>query len=195
MITTTGNDPSVKVLPSSYLTLGLLIAGGCFLASVGLLYLPVSTFTLIYASQLGFTAVFSFFLNSQKFTPFILNSAVLLTASSALLVFHSDAADSAAASKGKYAIGFVCTVGASAGAGLLLASTEFFFRKVLKVMTVEAVLELIIGQSFVASCVTVVGLFATGEWKGLSGEFEEFALGKVSLFCNVTSALGLPLTY
>lgn len=52
---------------------------------------------------------------------------------------------------------------------------------------------MIIGQSFVASCVTLVGLFASGEWKGLSGEFEEFALGKVSLFCNVISALGLPL--
>lgn len=160
------------------------------MSSVGFLYLPVSTFTLVYASQLGFTAVFAFFLNSQKFTPFILNSAVLLTASSALLVFHSDAADSAAASKGKYAIRFVCTVDASAGTGLLLALTEFFFQKVLKVMTVGAIIELIIGQSFVASCVTVVGLFVSGEWKGLSREFEEFALGKVLSLLQFYKCIG-----
>ncbi|KAI5333202.1 PREDICTED: probable purine permease [Prunus dulcis] len=74
-----------------YVSLGLLVAFGCFLLySLGLSYLPVSTYSLICASQLAFNALFSFFLNSQKFTPYIFNTLVLLTISSVLLVFQGD---------------------------------------------------------------------------------------------------------
>lgn len=214
--------PSLLVLSSAYVGLGLLIAGVCFLSSVGLSYLPLSTFSLIFASQLGFTSIFSFFLNSQKFTPFILNSVVLLTVASVLLIVQSNGSGaSPGVSRGKYAIAFICTVGASAGTGLSFASTQFVFRKVIKVKKVEALIEIIIFQCLVASCVTMVGLFACGEWKGLRIEIEEFELGKVSyvmtlvwtaicwqvfaigsvglicelssLFSNVISALCLPL--
>ncbi|XP_031284481.1 probable purine permease 6 [Pistacia vera] len=62
------------IVASVYGSLGLLTASNCFLFSIGMLYLPVSTVTLISASQLGFNALFSFLLNSQKFTPLIINS-------------------------------------------------------------------------------------------------------------------------
>lgn len=35
-------------------------------------------------------------------------------------------------------------------------------------------------QSLVATCATLVGLFASGEWKGLTGEMRVFELGKGS---------------
>ncbi|GFP88314.1 probable purine permease 9 [Phtheirospermum japonicum] len=58
------------------------------LYSIGLQYLPVTT--LICTSQLGFNAVFTYFLNKQNFTPYIVNSLGLLTISSVLLVIQSE---------------------------------------------------------------------------------------------------------
>ena len=43
------------------ISFGLLLAGNSFLYSVGMKYLPVSTVTLISASQLAFNAFFSYF--------------------------------------------------------------------------------------------------------------------------------------
>ncbi|BFG29198.1 hypothetical protein CerSpe_154720 [Prunus speciosa] len=119
-------EQTSKAFPVS-VSLGLLVAFGCFLLySLGLSYLPVSTYSLLCASQLAFNALFSFFLNSQKFTPYIFNALVLLTISSVLLVFQgdSDSADAAGvAFRGKYATGFVCTVAASASYRLTLSLT------------------------------------------------------------------------
>lgn len=172
--------PHVLILSSVYVTLGLLVAADCFLYSTGLMYLPVSTYSLICSSQLAFNAFFSFFLNSQKFTPFIVNSLVLLTISSVLLVFQTDSADPSGVSKAKYVVGFICTVGASAGYGLLLSLIQLAFKKVIKRETFAAITDMIIYPSAIATSATVVGLFASGEWKGLNREMEEFKLGKVS---------------
>uniref|UniRef100_A0A5B6Z551 Probable purine permease n=1 Tax=Davidia involucrata TaxID=16924 RepID=A0A5B6Z551_DAVIN len=222
---TAGNNatkpPSALILAALYVCLGVFLAAVCMLYSIGLLYLPVSTYSLICASQLGFNAFFSYFLNSQKFTPFIVNSLVLLTISSTLLVFQTDSTDSTKTSKGKYAIGFLCTVGASAGYALMLSVTQLFFRKILKRETFRVVFDMIIYQSLVATVVVLVGLFASEEWKSLNREMEEFELGKLSyvmilvwtavawqvfsigavglifevssLFSNVISTLGLPI--
>ncbi|XWS15939.1 hypothetical protein CRYUN_Cryun34aG0044500 [Craigia yunnanensis] len=215
------NPPSILVLSIMYIALGVLFAAYSMLYSVGLLYLPVSTFSLICTSQLAFNAFFSFFLNSQKFTPFIINSLVLITMSSTLLVFQNNSSGSTTVSKGKYVIGFVCTVAASAGFGLLLSLTQFCFEKVLKKQTFKVVLDMIIYQSLVATLVILVGLFASGEYKSLDREMEGFKLGKVSylntlvwiaialqvfsigsvglifevssLFSNVISTLGIPI--
>lgn len=89
-VTLQSKPPTAAKLASVYVSLGLLVALGCFLYSVGLMYLPVSTYSLICASQLAFNALFSYFLNSLVFTPFIVNSLVLLTISSSLLVFQTD---------------------------------------------------------------------------------------------------------
>ncbi|OWM87074.1 hypothetical protein CDL15_Pgr017659 [Punica granatum] len=122
--------PSLWTLACVYIFLGIIVAADCYLYSVGLQYLPVSTYSLICASQLAFNAVFSFFLNSQKFTPFILNSLVLLTISSVLLVFQTGSEKPAGVSKLQNAIGFICTLGASAGYALTLSLTQLFFKKV-----------------------------------------------------------------
>ena len=189
--------------------------------SVGLLHLPVSTFALICASQLTFNAFFSFLINSHKFTPFIINSLVLLTISSALLVFQTNSTNPTGNSNVNYEIGLFCTVGASAGFVLMLSLTELSFHKILRRETFTAILEMIIYQSLVATCATLVELFASGEWKGLKREMDEFELGKFiyvstliwtaiawqifnigavglinevsSLFSNVISVLGLPV--
>lgn len=83
------------------------------------------------------------------------------------------------------------------------------------------VIQMTLWTNFVAAVASVVGIFVSGEWRGIHLEFDEFEKGKVSyvmtlvwiaicwlvysvgavglifvvssLFCNVISTLGLPL--
>ncbi|KAL5839164.1 hypothetical protein ACOSQ3_011866 [Xanthoceras sorbifolium] len=111
---------SFQVLASSYISVGALLAVDSMMYSIGYKYLPVSTYSLLSATQLAFNAFFSFFINSLKLTPYIVNSLFLLTISSIVLVFQVDDSTHESTyqvSKGQYAIGFICTIGASASAG------------------------------------------------------------------------------
>lgn len=164
-----------------YLFFGLLLAGDNMMYSYGLLYLPVSTYSLVCATQLAFNALFSFLLNSQKFTALTFNSLVLVTISATLLAVHPDSADSTTqASKSKYIIGFLCTLGASATYSLYLSLLELSFKKIIKRETFDAVLDMQIYPSLVATCASIVGLFASGEWINLRAEMKGFQKGKVS---------------
>ncbi|XVF27379.1 hypothetical protein REPUB_Repub14bG0102500 [Reevesia pubescens] len=212
---------SVPLLVGVYVYFGLLIAGNSYLFSVAFEYLPVSIISLISASQLAFSAFFSYFLNSQKFTPFIINSLLLVTISSVLLVANNTSERPPGVPKGKYVLGFICTIIATAMNGLSIASQQRVFRKVLKKQSFKVVMDLVIYQSIVASIAISIGFLASGEWKGLKTEMAGFALGKTSyvmtlvwtaigwqvaifcgvalvfelsaLFANVIGALGLPI--
>ncbi|ESQ55589.1 hypothetical protein EUTSA_v10025391mg [Eutrema salsugineum] len=179
--------PSSITLGSVYIVTGLLVSANSYMSSLGLLYLPVSTFSLILASQLAFTAFFSYFLNSQKFTPFIVNSLFLLTISSALLVVNTESQSTTNVSRAKYVIGIICTIGASAGIGLLLSLVQLILRKVLKKHTFSTVMDLVAYQSLVASCVVLIGLFASREWRTLTSEMENYKLGKAPYVMTLAS--------
>ncbi|KAL2518201.1 Drug/metabolite transporter superfamily protein [Abeliophyllum distichum] len=164
-----------------YLFFGLLLAGDNMMYSYGLLYLPVSTYSLVCATQLAFNALFSYLLNSQKFTALTFNSLVLLTISATLLAVHPDSTDNTTqVSKPKYIIGFLCTLGASATYSLYLSLLELSFKKIIKRETFDAVLDMQIYPSFVATCASIVGLFASGEWANLGSEIKGFQEGRVS---------------
>lgn len=164
-----------------YLAFGLILTGDNLMYSYGLLYLPLSTYSLLCATQLGFNALFSFFLNSQKFTALIFNSIVLLTISASLLAINADSdGDSTGLSRGKHVIGFLCTIGASATFSLYLSLVQLSFEKVIKRETFSAVLDMQFYPSFIATCACVVGLFASGEWKSLDTEMKEYDKGRVS---------------
>ncbi|KAK0579425.1 hypothetical protein LWI29_026238 [Acer saccharum] len=91
-----------------------------------------------------------------------------------LVMFNNDSANSSGVvSEVKYAIGFVFTVVGAAVGGLVLALTQLAFRKVLKRGKFKENMDLIICQSIVATSATLVGLFASGEWKGLMKEMDE----------------------
>ncbi|XP_027189255.1 purine permease 21-like [Cicer arietinum] len=180
------NTPSFFMLAFVYVSIGLIIALVCYLFSFGLLYLPVSTFTLVSSSQLAFNALFAYFLNSLKLTPCIINSLVLLTISSALLMFQNESSNSTNSSNKMYVIGFMCTLGASAGIGLILSLTQLAFKKVIKSECFKSVMEMTIYQSLVATCVALVGLFASGEWSGVKKEMEEYEMGKVTYVLDLT---------
>ncbi|KAL3361912.1 hypothetical protein AABB24_014658 [Solanum stoloniferum] len=212
--------PSRSSLFLIYLFFGLMLAGDNLMYSYGLLYLPVSTYSLICASQLAFNCLFSLLLNAQKFTALILNSVVIVTISAALLAVHSESDTSTKLSADKYAIGFVCTVAASATYALYLSLLEVTFKRVIKSETFDTILKMQVFPSFIASCACVVGLYASGEIRILTAEMNGFNKGEISylmtliwtavlwqiccigllglifevssLFSNVISTLGLP---
>lgn len=174
------SPPSLPLLCIIYIVVGALIAGDNMLYSIALLYLSASTYSLICATQLAFNAVFSFFINQQKLTALILNSVVILSLSAALLAINDDTDSPSGASKRKYVIGIVTALAASALYSLLLSLMQLTFEKVLKKETFNVVLEMQIYTAVVATCVTIIGLFASGEWKTLRGEMDNFTTGKLS---------------
>ena len=182
------NSPSALTISLVYISLGLLNGAVCLFHSIGLFHLPVSTYSLICATQLSFSALFSFFLNSQRFTPFIVNSIVLLTISSILLLFQADFSDPSKVSGKNRVIGFLFTIFASAGYGLVLSLTQFSLQKVLKRETFSAIMDMTVYQSLVATLATLVGLFISGDWKVLNKEMEGFGLGKLSYVMTLTWA-------
>lgn len=176
----TNNTTPISKISLIYIALGLIIAGDNLMYSYGLLYLSASTYALVCASQLAFNAVFSYFLNSQKFTAMIFNSVVLLTFSAALLAIDEDSDVPEGISRGKYALGFILTVGASAAYSLILSLMQLTFQKVQKRENFSVVLEMQLYTALVATCGSVIGLFASGEWRGLKGEMDGFQKGKVA---------------
>ncbi|CAO2837891.1 unnamed protein product [Amaranthus hypochondriacus] len=224
-ITTTS---SLRINPSSfhlkltgiYIVFGLLLTGANLMYSFGLQYLPVSTYSLLCATLLAFNAITSFFINAQKFTILVINSIVILTISACLLAINADKDDNEAA-KGKFLLGVLFTIGASATLALLMSLTQFSFEKIIKDESFSTVLNMQLYQSFVGSCACVVGLFGSGDWTTLKGEMNNYKLGKEwyvmilvssticwqvsslgmlglifevsSLFSNVIVTLGLPL--
>lgn len=171
---------SSPILASIYISLGIFLAAVSMLYAVGLLNLPVTIYTLVCATQLGFNSLFSFFLNSHKLTPLILNSVALLTISSMLLVFTPGDSLDSSTNNNKFALGFLCTIGASAGYALLLSLTQLYFQNIIKRSTFRVVVDMTIYQSAVATCVVLIALFVSGEWKTLCTEMREFELGSVS---------------
>uniref|UniRef100_A0A7C9CLK8 Probable purine permease n=1 Tax=Opuntia streptacantha TaxID=393608 RepID=A0A7C9CLK8_OPUST len=216
------NGPSLFRLILLYFGLGLVFAIDNLMYSYGLLYLPVSTYSLLCATQLAFNAVSSYFINAQKFTILVLNSLVLLSISASLLAINvNDDDTSSDVYRGKYIVGFLCTLGASATYSLVLSLIQLSFERVIKSRTFKVVLEMQVYPSFVATIASVVGLFASGEWRSLTQEMMEYKKGRVSyamtlawtaiawqvssigllglvfevssLFSNVIGTLGLPL--
>lgn len=183
--------PSFPVLASVYIFLGVLLAAGGVFYSVGIEYLSATSYSLLISTQLAFTAVLALFINAQRFTPYILNSVVLLTFSPILLVFENDNGESpATSSDGDFVLGALFTVGTAAAFALLFSLTELAFEKVIRadVGSYEAMMETLkmtLWQSVVATAVTAAGLFWSGEWKSLRGEMEGYKQGVASYFMNV----------
>ncbi|KAF3674614.1 putative chlorophyll a-b binding protein 3C, chloroplastic-like isoform 1 [Capsicum annuum] len=173
-------EPHICIIFLVYVVLGVLLGGVSVFDSIGLKYLQVSTYSLINTSQLGFTVVFSFsfFLDGRKLiTPSIVNSVVLVTVASVILVLHNN--ESGEKSGGKFLLGFFSAVGGSTTYSLVLSLTEFSYRKILKGRKFIDIIEMSIYQTLVASIVILLGLFISGDWKNLIMEMEKYQLGKV----------------
>ncbi|XP_062226573.1 probable purine permease 11 isoform X2 [Phragmites australis] len=216
------NQPAPSKMVAIYMGIGVMVGFDNLMYSYALQYLPVSTFSLVAATQLAFNAVTSRLINAQRFTALIANSVVVLTFSAALLgVGSSSDETSSNVPRGKYPVGFVLTLAASAVFALILSLFEVSFEKVIKARTLRWVLKMQLYTSLVASAVSVAGLFASWDWRTIPGEMASFKNGRAryvltlvgtavswqaaavgavrliarvsSLFANVTGTLALPL--
>ncbi|KAJ6822062.1 putative purine permease 11 [Iris pallida] len=182
--------PSAPLLlrSATYVAIGLMVSADNLMYSYALLYLPVSTFALVCASQLAFNAVFSYLLNSHKLTSLVLNSVVVLSFSAALLgVSPAGEKDDGSVDKDKYPLGFVLTLAASAAFSLILSLTQLAFQRVLKTDSFVAVLEMLTCTALVATAASAVGLFASGEARTLKGEMEGFSKGRAAYVTTLVS--------
>lgn len=215
-------QPAASKVAAVYVGIGVLLGFDNLMYAYALLYLPVSTFSLVAATQLAFNAVTSRLINAQRFTALIANSVVVLTFAAALLGIGSSSDETSSdVPRGKYALGFVLTLAASACFALVLSLFEVAFEKVIRARTMRWVLKVQMFTNLVATAVGVVGLFASGEWRTLPGEMAAFKNGRAryvltlmgtavcwqaaavgtvrlivrmsSLFANVTGTVALPL--
>ena len=85
--------------------IGLLTSIGDYLYTYRMAQLPVSTSSIIIASQLAFTAVFAFLLVQQKFAAYSVNTIVLLAVGARVLAMHTSSDQPKGESTKMYVLG------------------------------------------------------------------------------------------
>ncbi|KAK1645072.1 hypothetical protein QYE76_062877 [Lolium multiflorum] len=188
--------PPLRKMSAIYAGFGVLLIGSNLMHSYGLLYLPMSTYSLICATQLSFNAVFSYLLNKHKFTALVLNSVVVISFSAALVgVGHASDGTNSSVPQGKFLAGFLLALSASAVFSLVLSLTQLTFDKVLRSGTFHDAVKMQFWSNTAAACVSVAGLFISGEWSTLAGEMQGYKKGKVSYAMNLAwTAISWQLT-
>ncbi|KAF8096555.1 hypothetical protein N665_0306s0012 [Sinapis alba] len=162
--------------------IGLLIGLDNYCFAYGLAYLPVSTTSLIVGTQLGFNAIFSFFIVKQKFTPFSVNAVVLLTAGTGILALRGDGDRPADVSHKEYVVGFLVTLTAAVLYAFILPVVELTYKKVRQEITFTLVLEMQLVMCIAASCFCLVGMLVEGDFKVIPIEAKEFKIEGGSAF-------------
>ncbi|KAL9998762.1 putative purine permease, plant [Helianthus debilis subsp. tardiflorus] len=162
--------------------IGILTGLDDYLYAYGVARLPVSTSSLIIASQLGFTAFFAYLLVKQKFTPYSVNAVVLLTVGAAVLALHTNGDRPEGESKKAYVMGFVMTVGASLLYGFVLPLIELTYNKAKQEITYTLVLEIQMVMCLFASIFCAVGMFINNDFKAIPVEATEFGLGETKYY-------------
>ncbi|EHA8588797.1 putative Purine permease 1 [Cocos nucifera] len=134
--------------------LGLLIALDCYLYAYGSSCLPLSTSSLLIASQLAFTAIFSFLIVRQRFSAFSLNAVVLLTLGPVVLSLGAGSDRPEGESMSRYYVGFFMSIAAAALIGLVLPLVELAYRRSTEEMTYTTVIEtqIVMGASGTLFC-------------------------------------------
>ncbi|XP_057861430.2 probable purine permease 11 [Cryptomeria japonica] len=191
---------SIKIKYLSICTvLGVLLAANNFLYSLGFYYLPVSTFALLCATQLAFTAVFSILIVKQRITHYILNSLVLITLGAVLLGIQAKGETTKEVKSGEYKWGIFSTILASALAGFIHPVLQFVFNKLEK-RSFAMVVETQALMYMAAGCVAVVGLMCSGDFKDISKEAQQFRAGErgyvfTLLWSGISWQIGFVGTY
>ncbi|XP_059289338.1 probable purine permease 10 isoform X2 [Lycium ferocissimum] len=182
------HQPSILIRVSVYIFLGLFQVANSMLYTVGVQYLPASTYSLISGSQLAFNALTSFLLNGQKITPIILNSVVLLSFSSSAIIFQNETGVSGEISQQSLLIGFAATTFGSLGYALQFSLTELVFQKVFKSGSFKDVMKMSFFICLFVTIASLTGLFASGNWRDLEKEMGEYRTGKLSYIINLVCA-------
>ncbi|XP_062216652.1 purine permease 3-like [Phragmites australis] len=177
-------------LAGTVAVLGGLFAVACFAFSLGSQALPLSTSSLLQATQLAFNAVFAFLFVGIRFTPFSANAVVLLTIGPAVLSVGQSSGKPVGEASRTYWAGFCEAIVASALAGLVLPLLEVAVSKYGRrsgsaarvpppyatVMQVQAMM------GAAGTMVCLVGIAITGDFQAMPREAARFGLGKTNYY-------------
>ncbi|KAK9130047.1 hypothetical protein Sjap_010534 [Stephania japonica] len=161
---------------------GLLIGLDNYLYSIGLSYLPVSTATLLQSTQVAFVAVFSLLLVRQRFTPYSINSVILMTLGSVMLGMRSQGDRPSGVSQKEYVVGFFMTLLSAALIGAVYPLVEFSYGKAVRPINYSVLLMYQFNQSVFGTIFSVIGMAVNKDFQVLGREANEFAPGK-AIYC------------
>ncbi|GLJ10936.1 hypothetical protein SUGI_0138410 [Cryptomeria japonica] len=165
--------------------IGVLMGLDNFLYAWGLAYLPLSTSSLVIAPQLAFNAFFAFFLVKQKFTPYSINSIILLTMAAAMLAFHSNGDRPKGVTKEQYWLGFFAAALAAALYGLILPLLELVYKKTTVRITYTLVMEMQLVMSFSATVFCTIGMLVNKDFQALGKEASLSDVGEFKYYMSL----------
>ncbi|XP_019415818.1 PREDICTED: purine permease 1-like [Lupinus angustifolius] len=173
----------------AFAVIGALTGLDNYLYAYGSSRLPVSTSSLILATQLAFNAVFAFFLVKHKFTAYSINAVVLLTFGAGVLALHASGDRPEGVSTKEYAMGLVMTLTASALYGVILPLMEMVYNKTKVVISYTLVLEIQFVTCLFAALFSTIGMIINNDFKVISREAKEFELGEAIYYIVLTGCL------
>ncbi|KAF9589981.1 hypothetical protein IFM89_029718 [Coptis chinensis] len=159
-----------------------------FMYTLGLSYLPVSTSSLLLATQLAFTAFFSFIIARQKFTPFSINAVVLMTLGAIVLGLRSAGDRPAGVTGAEYMLGFILTIGSAGLLGFMLPVTEVTYAKATKAITYSIVLQFQFFLALFATIFCTIGMFINKDIGAIPREASKFGLGPTKYYLLLASS-------
>ncbi|MCL7039980.1 hypothetical protein MKW94_000969 [Papaver nudicaule] len=158
-----------------------------FMYSYGLSFLPVSTASLLIATQLVSTCLFSFFWVKQKFTPFSINAVVLLIMGSILLGIRRAGDRPPGVSNSQYLLGFFMTIASAAIVGFILVSTQVAYAKANQSMTYPIVLQFQFCLSLFATVFSTFGGLINKDFSAMHEEATGYKLGAKAYYLVLVS--------
>ncbi|KAG9457201.1 hypothetical protein H6P81_001709 [Aristolochia fimbriata] len=166
-----------------------ILQGLCnFTYALGLSYLPVSTSSLLFATQLAFTAVFALLIVKYKFTAYSINSVILMTLGSILLGMRTNGDRPDGVSKAKYFLGFFVTLASALLSGFILPSIEWAYSLASKSITYTVVLQFQLGVAVSATIFSGIGMFINNDFQVIPREAREYELGHGMYYLVVVAA-------
>ncbi|PKU82848.1 Purine permease 3 [Dendrobium catenatum] len=165
--------------------LGFITGIDDYLYSYGLSFLPVSTASLLISMQLGFTAMFAFFIVKQKFSSFTVNAVALLTFGAIILGVHANGDRPDGESKSKYYLGFAMTLGAAVIYGMVLPLVELMYKHAKQEVTYSLVMEMQFVIGFSATVFCAIGMAINKDFQAISREAKHYGLGEAEYYLVV----------
>lgn len=170
--------------------LGALYAVSCFMYALGSQALPLSTSSLLLATQLAFTAVFAFLFVGLRFTPFSANAVVLLTIGPAVLGVGPGSGKPAGEASRTYWTGFCEAIAAAALAGLVLplveVATARYGRRTGPAARVPppyaTVMQMQAVMGAAGTVVCLLGMAVKSDFQAVASEAATFGLGETNYY-------------
>ncbi|KAI3845808.1 hypothetical protein MKX03_020305 [Papaver bracteatum] len=162
--------------------IGILYGVVNFMYALGLSNIPVSTSSILCATQLCFNAFFAWLIVKQKFTALIINAIVIMTLGSVLLGINSDGDRPVGVSKDHYLIGFLMTLGSAALSGVIMPMIQLAFSKAARSITYSTLLQFQITLAISANALNIIGMLINKDFQAIHREANEYELGKTKYY-------------